>query len=788
MKNRFAIFGIILGFAFLGASSLFAKGAQSYNLGPTGLVGTVSKNSIKVSEVHKGSPADGKIKKGDQIIGTGNGKFRKDVRAELATAIDEVETEKAGGKLTLVLKGNKKVDLQLKVLGRYSDTAPFKCTKSDAIIKQAADYLAKQINDSLSADSKKHKKGGGFNSGATHSAILGLMATGEKKYIDLVKKYMKQAPWVTNPPSQEDMDALLKGDKDMGYVGWYWGYNLITLGEYYLLTGDKSVLPAIERYSVSLARGGDAGGLWGHRMATVKRNGRLPGYSHMNQSCLSSFMGLLFAEKCGIKDPRLLKGIDKAHKYFSSYTGKGGFPYGVHGPQSSAYNNNGMSGSAAVCMNIKGDKEGTKFFSQLSATAYDNLEQGHASNFFNPLWTPLGANLSGPEVSHQFFKNSLKFHTLYRNWDGSFSRYGKEGGKEGSQTGVALLTYCMPRKAILITGKDSDQSLYVKGAEATKIVGRSKFDYKSQSVDELLAMFGNPIPHVTRAAVWTLREKEGNFIPKLVEMMEKGNKIEKMSAIGYFGYKCPPEQALPQIERIGAILKNKNEDPEVRATAAYALAWQGEKAYKYLNDMCQLIVEDEPNDYFREIDIGVGKSINILCGTPFKTGIVSDKTLYYKAASKLMDHKRQHGRSEGVKMISDMPIEDFHIMAEKIMHIVEDKDPTYHSYHSWQSTIGPAIGILADLNIKEGLPHAAGVLEREGGKFGFKVRMLCATLPKYGGNAKEALQKIKKLKSVENIQKGRFKGMWNKMVKTIEEDKNAKKLITFEEAMKAGEK
>jgi hypothetical protein len=82
----------------------------------------------------------------------------------------------------------------------------------------------------------------------------------------------------------------------------------------------------------------------------------------MNQSSLSSYMGLLLAEKAGIKDPKLLKGIEKAYKYFSSYTGKGGFPYGVHGPQTGGYNNNGMSGSAADYLVVIGDLPLPLFF------------------------------------------------------------------------------------------------------------------------------------------------------------------------------------------------------------------------------------------------------------------------------------------------------------------------------------------------------------------------------------------------------------------------------------------
>lgn len=118
---------------------------------------------------------------------------------------------------------------------------------------------------------------------------------------------------------------------------------------------------------------------------------------------------------------------------------------------------------------------------------------------------------------------------------------------------MALLAYCLPRKALLITGKNADESIWVKGKEATEVVERSKTDYKSKSVDELIALFGHPIPQVTRAAVWALHEKEGGFIPKLTKLMKEGTKIEKESAIGYFGWKCPTNQALAQMELIGRI-------------------------------------------------------------------------------------------------------------------------------------------------------------------------------------------------------------------------------------------
>lgn len=769
--NKLRIIFVILVSSFCLAGPVYAKGPTSHQLGPTGLQGSISKNTVNVTKVDKGSPADGKIKVGDQVIGAGVVKFKKDVRRELAEAIDAAETEKGGGKLALILKGNKKVNLQLKVLGSYSSTAPYNCPKSEAIIKRAADYL---VNS------------GKASAGCLNAGVLGLMATGEQKYIDAAGKIIRSAKW--SKPDQNAINDLLKGEKDMGYVGWYWGYNLITLSEYHLLTGDKSVLPAIKTYAVALAKGQDAGGIWGHRMATDKRNGRLPGYAQINQPSLTCFMGMVLAQKCGIKDPVLDRGVERTHAFYASFIGRGAFNYGVHGPNTRTYNNNGTTATGALCMSIKGNKEGAKFFSHLSATSYDGLETGHATYWFNVAWTPLGANISGPEVTQQFFKKSRWLQTMYRRWDGGFSFDADDKPKMGDQSGVALLAYCLPRRALYITGKNADKSLWLKGQDATDVINLSKIDYKSKSTAELLKLINHPIPHVRRGSSWQLYNQRKELTSTFIKLMQNGTRYEKEAAIGAFGYKCPPELQPPVMDHIGLVLRNRNEDLWVRAAAAGALCWFGKPAYKYYGDMVKFVAEDKPSDPFGDIDWAVGQSLDMLCKTPFTDGLVNDKKLHYKVALKLANNKRQHVRAFGLRMLTDMPLEDFYIVADTVMHVIKDKDPTYHSYHSPGGPIGAGVTILANLNIKEGIQQTVDVLDMESGKWAFKLRMVLSTLPKYGGNARSALQKLKADPRLKTIEKGRFAGSWKAMVKAIEEDKNPRKLMTFEEAKRFGMK
>jgi len=763
--------------AISSAADLFARKPIDYLLGPTGLTGTSAKNIITVSAVAEGSPADGLIAVGDKIIGVESNTFNGDPRRILGTLINKVEAE--DGKLSLLLGDKKEVELQLEVLGAYAESAPYNCSKTELIIDRAAEFLAADIIASLDPDNRRSR--GSYNSKATHSALLGLMATGEKKNIDLVTKAINSTDILK--PDVDMIAALLRGEADMGYVGWYWGYDCLLLGEYYLLTKDASVLPALETYAVSLARGQDAGGLWGHRMAL---NGRLPGYAQMNQSSLSCFLGMLIAKKCGIKHPDLDKGIAKTYAYYATHVNEGGFNYGVHGPNTKAFNNNGMSGSATMCMALADDRQGVRFFSRMSATAWDTPEQGHASNFFNPLWTPLAANLAGPQVTQEYFDHSIWFNTITRAYDGSFYRRNIENGKEGSQTGVALLTYCLPRKSLFITGKYADESLWLEGEAATEVVEMSQNDYKNMSSDELLALFKNPYPPVRTSAIWALRDREDDFLPKVVRMLEGRHPLQKISALEYFGYKCPPEQALPQIGSMGSILRDKSEHIKIRAKAASSLAHHGEAAHDYYEDILQFIVDEEPGDQFRDIDQSLGRSINILCSTPFAAGLVNDRKLYYKAVSKLIEHKRQHARAEGINMLSETTIEDFPLVAEHLLSIIEDKNRTYHSYHSWHNTIGPAIKVLGNLNIEEGIDYATGVLDRKGGKWGFKVRMVCAALPQYGANAKDALAKIQADERLEGIENSRFGGLWKKMVETIENDPSPERLIPLMEALEMG--
>lgn len=716
-------------------------------VGPTGIIGSVSKNQIQVAGVQEHSPADGLFEKGDLIVGVGGIAF-KDASRDMASAIELAETEEAEGKMLLMLKGDKTVSITLPVLGAYSETAPFSCAKTDRIITMTAEQLMKGEGDRLAIEE------------------LALMATGEKKYMEAAFESIRNKEWVKG-----DGEILSPGM----YCTWYWGYRAIVLGEYYMLTKDESVMPALRSLALSIAKGQDKRGVYGHRVANPNNFNRIPGYGPMNQTTLSCMMGMLMARKAGVSDPMLDAAIERTNRHVQRYVGKGTFPYGMGSPNSAGFNNNGMSGSAAVCLELLGDAAGTRFYSRCSATSYDDLEQGHASAFFNPLWTSVGAARSGPEVTSEHFKRTLWFYNFRRHGDGTWSG----DDKAGSIDGVALLNHCLGRKVLIVTGREMDSSIWAKDGEVMDTILLSKFDVQNMDAKEVLEISNNhPMPQIRRKAMGALESHREELTPFYVEWLKNGTDQQKMTAVSQFGWWIKPEVKLPQLPAIGAILTDPEESEELRKAAAESISHMGPPAQKYYMEILKLADATE--------EVSFGKLLNTLCEHPFQAGLVTDKELLYKAALRLASDRDQHPRGYGMDMLVGMPLEDFHLVADKVIHVIEGKDPDWTSYSAPQQDVGPAIALLGSLNIREGLDYALRIPElRPKSKAMFCHRATWVALSAYGSAAQGALDQYDKTLKDRNFKRAR--GLYEAMVRAVEGDPlPPRKLISMQEAIAAG--
>jgi hypothetical protein len=717
--------------------------------GATGIVGEVNKNSIVVKDVIKGGPAEGKLKAGDVITGLNNGKF-KDPSKEISAAIDIAEGTKAKGKLSLKLKNGESADLQLKVLGDYAPNAPFSCPKTDKIITATAEQFLKSPN------------------GRLRMGLLGLLATGEKKYIDAATKLIKEGKW---------MELTGERLENKHYCTWDWSYTLIMLSEYYLLTKDKAVLPPIKSYAISLAWGQDPKGMYGHRMSDPNNHYRAPGYGAMNITTLSACIGMQLAQKCGIKDPKLEQSVKVTTEYVRSHAWKGSFPYSGSGPRSAEFNNNGMVGMAAIAMELLGDKEATKFFAYCSATSHAHLKQGHASAYFNPLWTSLGALRAGPAVTSEYFKRIMCYHNPRRQFDGSW----KPDWKAGTHDGIALLTYSMGRGKLIVTGRELDKFIWVDKSKVDDIINLRAFDMKGRKAEEILKLANShEMPQIRRRAIGALGSHREELTPKYVEWLKNGTDEQKLTAISQYGWWIKPDVKLPHLNAIAGILTDPKQSIELRKAAAGSVAYMGETAQKYYPDI--LALADSTGD------MGLGKALAALCAHPFQAGLVKDKDALYRVATQLVDDREQGMRGIGFKMLFGMPLEDFAPFAEKIDMVIKGDNPTWTSYSNPGNDVAPAVKLLASLNIKEGIDMALKIYDsRPKGKHMFRLSATWDALAAYRGNAKAALAQYQE-KFGKDKNYGRHHRSYLKVVKMIEGDSAPPKLISMQQALAAHKK
>jgi hypothetical protein len=713
--------------------------------GPTGFFAKRYSDHLIVDVVESGSPADGKLKTGDIIVAVAGHPITWDAYAQFTEAIDAAERATGKGRLQLGVKHVEdgpvaSVELQLDRLGDYDPEQPRDCQKTDALITKTADYLVAQKKPST-----------------LHAGMLGLLATGEEQYIKVVHDYLHGADWAQPPAEGADPPGG-------GLVSWGWGYQNLLLCEYYLLTGDAYVLPAIRMYSRVLAEGQDQAGLWGHRMCHPEL-GRAYGYGVMNQPSLSVFLSLILADKCGIADPVVKAAIKRTHDHYDKWVGEGALPYGNHQPMEMQFTNNGTSGSLALAFSLLGNKRGARFYAAMSAAASDEILTGHSGPWWNILWSGLGANILGPQMTAVYYDKLHWFHTVTRCWNGRYVSLMGRGSdpKSGrlSDTGSHLLNLCTGRRAIYITGRDSDRNLWIDKAEAEAIVNAGQIDASSQ--EALLTQLGSEFPPVRLRAAQALARQDAEVAPAVMDLLKNGDTHQRIGAIHAIDHLKINSAS----EALLTIAMDESDTLWVRQLAVKTLATMPE-AKPYAPKLLAVLNRDKPYDPYGELDIALGNAlVNLYAPDPYATDL--DKARFYRGVSKLLDHKHASGRGAGMQLILNMPREDLPLMIDKMVYLIEDKDKTYTSYTG--AGRQEALEILYRLGIKESMDYTVNTIKEPTGRGGPRMRKRTALLKTFGAEAAYLIPRIKEVLGDKA----------DAIVKQIEASGKAREMIPIEE-------
>lgn len=408
-------------------------------LGPIGLGLELRKPNFTmyIKKVEEGSPAasTGRLKPG-QIIESINGQVLKDIdpRVQIGNLITEIEA--TDGVVKLMIKDKPKakaspVEFKIPVMGSYSETWPVNCAKSDRIVREMAEHVR-----------SLEKWGWG--------AALFLLSTGEEEDLEEVRKRFS---------------GKLRSEGPVGNT-WSIGYTGIAVCEYYLRTGDKSVLPNIKARADYL-RDTMYNGSW---MGRGGANFKYMAGGHLNAAGVHAVSFLLMAKECGVDvDERTL---NEGMTHIYRFAGRGNVAYGDQQPEGGMVDN-GKVGKLAFAMyaaaNLCPDGEDSIYAKarDISATKsfYSTswMFHGHTGGGVGELWRGSAMGLVKDKRPKQYrsFMNERRWaYELARSFNGGFGwsagqnvkRY--TGMNDGNQpTGNYIpLIYTLPRKQLRIFG------------------------------------------------------------------------------------------------------------------------------------------------------------------------------------------------------------------------------------------------------------------------------------------------------------------------------------------------
>ncbi len=407
-------------------------------IGTTGLKARVYPGVVlKVEEMVPASPSAGKFAKGEILTGI-NGTALKSLDPFVVMGNALTKAEATDGRMIFDVtsadgKTQRKETVTIPVLGSYSKTWPLNCPKSKRIIDEAAAFYA---------DPTKFKEGG--IPGAL--ACLFLLSTGDDQYLPRVKAYF---------------DAFPKDVKGIGDHTWNNGYNGIACGEYYLRTGDKSVLPIMQHYCDDAKNRQKFGCGWTHWSNDVN-----PGYVSgglLHAAGAQVLTTLLLGKECGVNvDEQTLLG---ALRHFYRFAGRGSVPYGDHRGEG-GLGSNGKDGMIAAAMQIAAGSSGDttiyekarQYLALSMIESYPCLVAGHGDEGrSDAIWRSITTSYlmkEKPALFRQSMDRLTWWHDLSHEPGGSIGIatliWGQ--GKVGSSGPGMGLSYTAPLRTLRITG------------------------------------------------------------------------------------------------------------------------------------------------------------------------------------------------------------------------------------------------------------------------------------------------------------------------------------------------
>lgn len=455
-----------------------------YHLGLTGIRAELVADQPKallVKYVFPKTPAGKVIKVDDLIVGAGGQLFKHPHRngygmeifgadgpvAEMAEALEACQGKSGNGRLPLMVKRGRetiKLDLDIgKDYGAYAAAYPAACPKSEKILGELLDYIAKHQDEAGSFGDPVHN---------TFSA-LALLGSGGKRYLPEVERNLRHLCGAIR--------ATGKDDRKYGLMNWTYMGTAIVLSEYFLITRKAWVLPELEHIRDLMEAGqyldmsqidpkvkeshpddypkgpAQAHGGWGH-------NPGFEGYGPIAMITAQGALSFSLMQRCGIRIDRTR--LDAAYKFLKKGTGKNGYVWYADssggGPDDWA--DMGRTGAAGIANSLSPYPESDY---RKQALLHSKVIGGHPQSFpdthgsptMGMAYTALAANLE-PANFRKLMDANRWWFTMAQCNDGTFyyqpnrDNAGYDSEARMTASSVVAFIYTIPKRNLVITGRD----------------------------------------------------------------------------------------------------------------------------------------------------------------------------------------------------------------------------------------------------------------------------------------------------------------------------------------------
>jgi hypothetical protein len=443
---------------------------------------------------------------------------------------------------------------------------------------------------------------------------------------------------------------------------------------------------------------------------------------------------------------------------------KGAIPYGEHMPWAN-HDNNGKNAMAAMLFAVQGNRvRQTQFFAKMVTASYQNREYGHTGQGFSYLWGVLGANTGGPVAAAAFFKEASWHFDLVRRSDGSFTYdggeqygpgktddntyYGKSSYYGLSPAATYVLTYSLPLKKLLITGRDANQANWLSKKDVAEAIASGRFDIdrRTRTPEQLFEALGDwsPVARGWAAEELGRRARNKEMVALLIQAAEGPDARTRQGAVEALGYSNNPE-ALPVLVRLLT-----HEDRWLRIKAANALKNMGDTAKPVVQDMLKAVVVTaeplKPIVWDDPIQLTHGELAAALFKGLLRNSIKGiDSELLYPAIRAISNNADGMARAQLTHTFTNLlTLEDVQALAPDILAAIDIPAPADTMFANEIRMAG--LRVLSKYHFKEGIRVSIKFAQTQSAH-GSESRTgeIMKELLRYGTASKEVLPELKKL-------------------------------------------